>query len=112
MAAASRTSDDLQTAAHDTASTLDVAGLGYKPRTAETLEPVYVELLEQTGIASALNVDETGGYLNSETHTPRGAAAITQATRSTAWRPSGSRTEREGLARSIPTARSTRSKST
>jgi Transposase IS66 family len=35
-------------------------------RTAETLAPVYDELLEQTRAAGALNVDETGWYLSGE----------------------------------------------
>src|SRR6266516_3664052 len=34
--------------------------------TADTLEPVYEELLEQTRAAGALNVDETGWYLSGE----------------------------------------------
>ncbi len=42
-------------------------------RTAETLEPVYDELLEQTRMASALNVDETGWYLSGESRTLWGA---------------------------------------
>ena len=42
-------------------------------RTAETLEPVYEELLEQTRAAPALNIDETGWYLNGEARTLWGA---------------------------------------
>jgi len=42
-------------------------------RTAETLEPVYDELLEQTRAASALNIDETGWYLSGEPRTLWGA---------------------------------------
>jgi transposase len=42
-------------------------------RTAETLEPVYEELLEQTRAAGALNVDETGWYLSGESRTLWGA---------------------------------------
>lgn len=42
-------------------------------RTAETLEPVYEELLEQTRAASALNIDETGWYLSGEARTLWGA---------------------------------------
>jgi hypothetical protein len=42
-------------------------------RTAATLEPVYEELLEQTGSAGALNVDETGWYLGGEPRTLWGA---------------------------------------
>jgi transposase len=42
-------------------------------RTAETLEPVYDELLEQTRTAGALNVDETGWYLSGESRTLWGA---------------------------------------
>src|SRR6266542_4019023 len=42
-------------------------------RTAKTLEPVYEELLEQTHAAAALNVDETGWYLNGEPRTLWGA---------------------------------------
>ena len=42
-------------------------------RTAETLEPVYDELLEQTRAAGALNVDETGWYLSGEARTLWGA---------------------------------------
>jgi transposase len=42
-------------------------------RTAETLEPVYEELLEQTGASGALNIDETGWYLGGEPRTLRGA---------------------------------------
>jgi transposase len=38
-------------------------------RTAETLAPVYDELLEQTRAAGALNVDETGWYLSGEPRT-------------------------------------------
>src|SRR5438105_7591246 len=42
-------------------------------RTAETLEPVYEELLEQTRAAGALNIDETGWYLGGEPRTLWGA---------------------------------------
>jgi transposase len=42
-------------------------------RTAETLEPIYDELLEQTRAARALNVDETGWYLSGEPRTLWGA---------------------------------------
>ncbi len=42
-------------------------------RTAETLEPVYDELLEQTRTAGALNIDETGWYLSGEPRTLWGA---------------------------------------
>ena len=42
-------------------------------RTAETLEPVYDELLERTRVAGALNVDETGWYLSGEPRTLWGA---------------------------------------
>jgi transposase len=42
-------------------------------RTAETLEPVYDELLEQTRAAAALNIDETGWYLSGEPRTLWGA---------------------------------------
>jgi hypothetical protein len=42
-------------------------------RTAETLEPVYEELLEQTRASGALNVDETGWYLSGEPRTLWGA---------------------------------------
>ncbi len=42
-------------------------------RTAETLEPVYEELLEQTRAAGALNIDETGWYLSGEPRTLWGA---------------------------------------
>ena len=42
-------------------------------RTAETLAPVYDELLEQTRAASALNIDETGWYLAGEPRTLWGA---------------------------------------
>jgi transposase-like protein len=42
-------------------------------RTAETLEPVYDELLEQTCAAAALNVDETGWHLGGESRTLWGA---------------------------------------
>jgi transposase len=42
-------------------------------RTAETLEPVYEELLAQTRTASALNIDETGWYLSGESRTLWGA---------------------------------------
>jgi transposase len=42
-------------------------------RTAETLEPVYDELLEQTRTARPLNVDETGWYLSGEPRTLWGA---------------------------------------
>lgn len=42
-------------------------------RTAETLEPVYEELLAQTRAAGALNVDETGWYLSGEPRTLWGA---------------------------------------
>jgi transposase len=42
-------------------------------RTAETLEPVYDELLEQTRAAGALNIDETGWYLSGEPRTLWGA---------------------------------------
>jgi transposase len=42
-------------------------------RTAETLEPVYDELLEKTRTASALNIDETGWYLSGEPRTLWGA---------------------------------------
>jgi transposase len=42
-------------------------------RTAETLEPVYDELLEETRAAGALNVDETGWYLGGEPRTLWGA---------------------------------------
>jgi transposase len=38
-------------------------------RTGETLEPVYDELLEQTRVAGALNIDETGWYLSGEPRT-------------------------------------------
>lgn len=44
-------------------------------RTAETLEPVYGKLLEQTRAAGALNVDETGWYLSGEPRTLWGASA-------------------------------------
>jgi transposase len=42
-------------------------------RTAETLQPVYDELLEQTRAAGALNIDETGWYLSGEARTLWGA---------------------------------------
>jgi transposase len=42
-------------------------------RTAETLEPVYEELLERTRAAGALNIDETGWYLGGEPRTLWGA---------------------------------------
>jgi transposase len=42
-------------------------------RTAETLGPVYEELLEQTRTAGALNIDETGWYLSGEPRTLWGA---------------------------------------
>src|SRR6266540_6721497 len=42
-------------------------------RTAETLAPVYNELLERTRAASALNIDETGWYLSGEPRTLWGA---------------------------------------
>lgn len=42
-------------------------------RTAETLEPVYDELLAQTRAAVALNVDETCWYLGGESRTLWGA---------------------------------------
>jgi transposase len=42
-------------------------------RTAETLEPVYKELLERTRAAGALNIDETGWYLSGEARTLWGA---------------------------------------
>ncbi len=42
-------------------------------RTAETLEPVYDELLEQTRTVGALNIDETGWYLAGEPRTLWGA---------------------------------------
>jgi transposase len=42
-------------------------------RTAETLAPVYEELLEQTRAAGALNIDETGWYLSGEPRTLWGA---------------------------------------
>jgi len=42
-------------------------------RTAETLEPVYDELLKQTRSAGALNIDETGWYLSGEPRTLWGA---------------------------------------
>jgi transposase len=42
-------------------------------RTAETLEPIYDELLERTHAAGALNVDETGWYLSGEPRTLWGA---------------------------------------
>jgi transposase len=42
-------------------------------RTAETLEPVYNELLEQTRAAAALNIDETGWCLSGEPRTLWGA---------------------------------------
>jgi len=42
-------------------------------RTAETLEPVYDELLERTRAAGALNIDETGWYLSGEPRTLWGA---------------------------------------
>ncbi len=42
-------------------------------RTAETLEPVYDELLERTRDATALNIDETGWYLSGEPRTLWGA---------------------------------------
>jgi len=42
-------------------------------RTAETLEPVYDELLERTRVAGALNIDETGWYLGGEPRTLWGA---------------------------------------
>jgi transposase len=42
-------------------------------RTAETLEPIYDELLERTRAAGALNVDETGWYLSGEPRTLWGA---------------------------------------
>jgi transposase len=42
-------------------------------RTAETLEPVDDELLEWTRAAGALNIDETGWYLNGEPRTLWGA---------------------------------------
>jgi transposase len=42
-------------------------------RTAETLEPVYDDLLKQTRAAGALNVDETGWYLGGEPRTLWGA---------------------------------------
>jgi transposase len=42
-------------------------------RTAETLEPVYDELLKQTRTAGAVNVDETGWYLSGEPRTLWGA---------------------------------------
>jgi transposase len=42
-------------------------------RTAETLEPVYDELLERTRDATALNIDETGWYLSGEPRTLLGA---------------------------------------
>ena len=42
-------------------------------RTAETLAPVYDELLEQARAADALNVDETGWYLSGESRTLWGA---------------------------------------
>jgi transposase len=42
-------------------------------RTAETLEPIYEELLEQTRAAGALNIDETGWYLSGEPRTLWGA---------------------------------------
>jgi len=42
-------------------------------RTAETLGPVYDELLEQTREAAALNIDETGWYLSGEPRTLWGA---------------------------------------
>jgi transposase len=42
-------------------------------RTAETLEPVYEEPLEQTRAAGALNIDETGWYPSGEPRTLWGA---------------------------------------
>jgi transposase len=42
-------------------------------RTAETLEPVYDELLKPTRSAGALNIDETGWYLSGEPRTLWGA---------------------------------------
>jgi Transposase IS66 family len=42
-------------------------------RTGETLEPVYEELLEQTRVAGALTIDETGRYLRGEPRTLWGA---------------------------------------
>jgi transposase len=42
-------------------------------RTAETLAPVYNELLERTRAAGALNIDETGWYLSGEPRTLWGA---------------------------------------
>ena len=42
-------------------------------RTADTLEPVYDELLEKTRTAGALNIDETGWYLSGEPRTLWGA---------------------------------------
>jgi transposase len=42
-------------------------------RIAETLAPVYEELLEQTRTAGALNIDETGWYLSGEPRTLWGA---------------------------------------
>jgi transposase len=42
-------------------------------RTAETLAPVYEDLLGQTRAASALNIDETGWYLGGEPRTLWGA---------------------------------------
>jgi transposase len=42
-------------------------------RTAETLEPIYDDLLEQTRAAGALNIDETGWYLGGEPRTLWGA---------------------------------------
>jgi transposase len=42
-------------------------------RTAETLEPVYEDLLEQTRASGALNIDETGWYLSGEPRTLWGA---------------------------------------
>jgi hypothetical protein len=41
--------------------------------TADTLEPVYDELLAQTRTAGALNIDETGWYLSGEPRTLWGA---------------------------------------
>jgi transposase len=42
-------------------------------RTADTLEPIYEELLERTRAAGALNIDETGWYLSGEPRTLWGA---------------------------------------
>jgi transposase len=42
-------------------------------RSAESLAPVYEELLERTRVAGALNVDETGWYLSGEPRTLWGA---------------------------------------